>query len=97
MDGLVFALAAFVVISPSQAVANSISTDSLALYGLGVPLVAAGIWSGFRLLRKTDDEIFRRTVLWPLLFAGLSLIVATLALSFGPFMLDAFTSSAPPM
>jgi hypothetical protein len=38
-----------------------------------------------------------RLLLWLLLLAGLSLIVLSLALSFGPFALDTFTQSAPPM
>ena len=34
-----------------------------------------GIWSGFRLYGKIDDEMFRKAVLILILFAGLSLIV----------------------
>jgi hypothetical protein len=41
--------------------------------------------------------VLRKTVLRLLVFAGLSLIAAALAFCFGPFTLDAFTSSAPPM
>jgi uncharacterized protein len=70
---------AFVVISISQAVAGSITLDTLALYGLGVPFMVAGLWSGFMLFGKIDDETFRKTVLVLLLLAGLSLIVPVLA------------------
>ncbi len=66
---------AFVVISASQAVAGSVTRETLALYSLGAPFMIAGLWSGFRLFGKIDDEIFRKTVLVLLLFAGLSLIV----------------------
>jgi len=66
---------AFVVISLSQAVAGSITKDTLVLYGLGVPFMVAGLWFGFRLFGKINDETFRKTVLVLLLFAGLSLIV----------------------
>jgi hypothetical protein len=69
---------AFVVISISQAVAGSITRDTLALYGLGVPFMVAGLWSGFKLFGKIDDETFRKTVLVLLLFAGLSLMVPIL-------------------
>ena len=72
---------AFVVISLSQAVAGSITRDTLALYALGVPFMVAGLWSGFRLFGKINDETFRKTVLVLLLFAGLSLTVPALALS----------------
>jgi uncharacterized membrane protein YfcA len=88
---------AFVVISMSQAVAGSITNDTLVLYGLGVPFMVAGLWSGFKLFGKINDEIFRKSVLWLLLFAGLSLIVPALALGFGPFTLDPLLPSAPPM
>jgi hypothetical protein len=40
---------------------------------------------------------FCKTVLWLLLFAGLSLIVPTLAFLFGPLRIDSFLSSAPPI
>jgi uncharacterized protein len=72
---------AFVVISLSQAVAGSITKDTLVLYGLGVPFMVAGLWSGFRLFGKINDETFRKTVLVLLLFAGLSLIVPVAALA----------------
>jgi len=73
---------AFVVISASQAVAGTITRDTLTLYALGVPFMVGGLWSGFRLFGKIDDETFRKTVLVLLLFAGLSLIAQ--ALPFGP-------------
>ncbi len=72
---------AFVVITISQAVAGSITKDTLALYGLGVPFMVAGLWSGFRMFGKINDETFRKTVLVLLLFAGLSLIVPVAALA----------------
>jgi hypothetical protein len=49
--------------------------ETLALYGLGVPFMVAGLWSGFRLYGKINDETFRKTVLVLLLLSGLSLIV----------------------
>ncbi len=72
---------AFVVITISQAVAGSITKDTLALYGLGVPFMVAGLWSGFRMFGKINDETFRKTVLVLLLFAGLSLIVPVASLA----------------
>ena len=73
---------AFVVISISQAVAGTITRDTLALYVLGVPFLVAGLWSGFRLFGKIDDEAFRKTVLVLLLLAGLSLIAQALLSGF---------------
>jgi uncharacterized membrane protein YfcA len=66
--------AAFVVISISQAVAGTITRDTLALYALGAPFMIAGLWSGFKLFGKIDDEMFRKAVSVLLLLAGLSLI-----------------------
>ena len=54
---------AFVVISISQAVAGSITADTLTLYGLGALFLVAGLWSGFKLFGRIDDETFRKTVL----------------------------------
>jgi hypothetical protein len=73
---------AFVVISISQAVAGTITRDTLALYVLGVPFLVAGLWSGFRLFGKIDDEAFRKTVFVLLLLAGLSLIAQALLSGF---------------
>jgi uncharacterized protein len=72
---------AFVVISISQAAAGSITKETLALYVLGVPFMVLGLWSGFRLFGKIDDEAFRKTVLSLLLFAGVSLIASTLPIA----------------
>jgi uncharacterized protein len=73
---------AFVVISISQAVAGMITKQTLALYALGVPFMVAGLWSGFKLFGKIDDETFRKAVLVLLLLAGLSLIMPSLAVAF---------------
>jgi uncharacterized protein len=73
---------AFVVISISQAVAGTITRDTLALYAMGVPFMVAGLWSGFKLFGKIDDEIFRKAVLVLLLLAGLSLIAQILNFAF---------------
>lgn len=70
--------AAFVVISISQAAAGSLTKETLALYAMGVPFMVIGLWSGFQLFGKIDDETFRKMVLALLLFAGLSLIAPTL-------------------
>jgi hypothetical protein len=37
--------------------------------------MVAGLWVGFELYGKIDDELFRKAVLTLLLFSGLSLIV----------------------
>ena len=86
---------AFVVITLSQAVAGSITADTLALYGAGAPFLVAGLWLGFRLFGKIDDETFRKTVLILLLLAGLSLIEPALR-SLMPYV-PTLAGSAPPI
>jgi hypothetical protein len=101
MDGFVitlFALATFVafaVISILQAVAGSITTDTLTLYVLGVPFMTAGLWSGPSLFGTINDETLRKGMVWFLLLSGLSLMAS--AFGFGPLTLDAFPPSAPPV
>ena len=67
--------AAFVVISISLTVTGAFTAETIKLYGLGLPFMLVGIWSGFRLYGKIDDEMFRKVVLILILLAGLSLIV----------------------
>jgi uncharacterized membrane protein YfcA len=55
---------------------GNITLETLKLYGLGLPFMMAGIWVGFELYGKIDDETFRKVVLVLLLFAGASLIVS---------------------
>ena len=76
-------LAAFVIISISQGITGNVTLETLKLYGLGLPFMIAGIWSGFKLYGKIDDETFRKTVLTLLLFAGVSLVVSA-SISGGP-------------
>ena len=70
--------AAFVVICLSMGFTGAFTPETLKLYGLGLPFMLAGLWSGFKLYGKIDDETFRKTVLVLLLFAGLSLIATAL-------------------
>jgi uncharacterized membrane protein YfcA len=73
---------AFVIIVVSQAAAGTITTETLVLYAMGLPFMVAGLWFGFRLFGKIDDDTFRKTVLVLLLFSGLSLIISTMRLAF---------------
>jgi uncharacterized protein len=68
--------AAFVIISISQIAAGSVTVETAKLYGIGLPFMIAGIWSGFKLYGTIDDETFRKAVLALVLVAGVSLIVS---------------------
>ena len=70
--------AAFVVISIAMGITGAVTSETLKLYGLGLPFLLAGLWSGFKLYGEIDDETFRKAVLILLLLAGLSLIVPAL-------------------
>jgi uncharacterized membrane protein YfcA len=72
--------AAFVLISILMGITGAVTSETLKLYGLGLPFMFAGLWSGFKLYGKIDDATFRKTVLILLLLAGLSLIVPALIL-----------------
>jgi uncharacterized membrane protein YfcA len=76
--------AAFVIICISMGVTGAFTAETLKLYGLGLPFMLVGIWSGFKLYGKIDDEMFRKVVLILLLLAGLSLIVPVLILRGAP-------------
>lgn len=49
-------VAAFVIISISQFAAGSYTTETVKLYGIGLPFMVAGIWIGFKL----NDETVRK-------------------------------------
>jgi uncharacterized membrane protein YfcA len=70
--------AAFVIISISMGITGAVTSETLKLYGLGLPFLLAGLWGGFKLYGKIDDETFRKAVLMLLLLAGSSLIVPAL-------------------
>lgn len=67
--------AAFAISGMTLAFKRQISTETVALYLYGLPIVAAGMWLGFKLYGKLDDGAFRRVVLLLLLLAGIGLIV----------------------
>jgi uncharacterized membrane protein YfcA len=69
-------LAAIVVNAISLSFAGVITRDTVELYLLGLPAMAAGIWIGFKLYGKLDEAAFRKVVLVMLLMSGLGLIAA---------------------
>jgi uncharacterized membrane protein YfcA len=55
-------------------VTGSFARDTIMLFLLGLPALAAGTWVGFKLYGRLDDAGFRRIVLLLLLLSGLPLI-----------------------
>ena len=67
-------LAAGVMSAVTLSIAGAITTEVVNLYLLGLPLLLAGLWSGFKLYGRLDDAAFRKVILASLLVSGLSLI-----------------------
>jgi len=68
-----FVVLAMSAISLIAAGAANVETGRLFL--LGLPMLAAGMWCGWKLYGKLDDHMFRKVILILLLVSGLSLIV----------------------
>jgi len=68
-------LANIVMSSISLSIAGTVTTETAELYLLGLPLLLAGLWSGFKLYGKLDDAAFRKVILLLLLVSGLTLSV----------------------
>jgi uncharacterized protein len=67
--------ATFVMTTVSFAVAGAFTIETLKLYALSLPVLIAGIWSGFGLYGTLDDAAFRKVILVLLLASGVALIV----------------------
>jgi uncharacterized membrane protein YfcA len=72
-------LAAIAVNAVSLTIAGAITAETVKLYLLGLPMLLAGLWSGFKLYGKLDDAAFRKVILLLLLLSGLALIVPVVA------------------
>lgn len=74
----VFQPTLFVVLAMSAAslaAAGAANVETGKLYLLGLPVLVAGMWCGWKLYGKLDDQAFRKVILALLLISGLSLIV----------------------
>jgi len=67
--------ATFVMTTIAFAFAGTFTVETLKLYGFALPVLVAGIWSGFALYGKLDDAAFRKVILVLLLASGMALIV----------------------
>ena len=69
--------ATFITSTITFAFARAFTVETFKLYTLALPVLIAGIWSGFGLYGKLDDAAFRKVILLLLLVSGLALIVPT--------------------
>lgn len=67
--------ATFVMTTISFAIGGTFTIETLKLYAFALPVLVAGIWSGFALYGKLDDAAFRKVILVLLLASGVALIV----------------------
>ena len=67
--------ATFVMTTFSFAIAGAFTIETIKLYAFALPVLIAGIWSGFGLYGKLDDAAFRKVILVLLLASGVALIV----------------------
>jgi uncharacterized protein len=67
--------ATFVMTAIAFAIAGTFTVETLKLYAFALPVLVAGIWSGFGLYGRLDDAAFRKVILVLLLASGLALIV----------------------
>jgi uncharacterized protein len=54
---------------------SEIDMETVRLFALGVPALAAGTWLGLRFYGQLDESAFRRAVLFLLLASGIALVV----------------------
>jgi len=54
---------------------GALSGETVQLFFIGLPALAAGTWAGFKLYRRLDEAAFRKAVLVLLLISGATLIV----------------------
>jgi uncharacterized protein len=55
---------------------GEIGRDTIWLFAIGLPALAAGTWLGLKLYGRLDETTFRKIVLFLLLGSGLALVVA---------------------
>ncbi len=68
-------LAAIVMSAVSLTAAGAVTTETVRLYVLGLPLMLVGMWTGLKLYGKLDNAAFRKVLLLLLLVSGLVLMV----------------------
>jgi uncharacterized protein len=68
-------VAASALTALSLSVAGVVTEETIRLYLLGLPLLLAGVWIGFKLYGTLDDALFRKVLLVLLLFSGLALTI----------------------
>jgi uncharacterized protein len=69
-------VAVFVMSAAWLGTRGEIGRDTIWLFVIGLPALAAGTWLGLKLYGRLDESAFRKVVLFLLLGSGLALVVA---------------------
>jgi uncharacterized protein len=69
-------VAIFVMSAAWLGTRGEIGRDTISLFAIGLPALAAGTWLGLRHYGRLDESAFRKVVLFLLLGSGLALVVA---------------------
>ena len=67
-------VATFAMTALGLSATGSVDIGAIKLFLLGLPVLLAGTWLGFKLYGRLDEKGFRRVVLWLLMASGLLLI-----------------------
>jgi uncharacterized membrane protein YfcA len=73
---VLFATTAMSAVSLSSV--GAVTAETVELYVLGLPFMAAGTWMGLKLYGRLDDQVFRKIVLLLLLVSGAALVIPAL-------------------
>jgi len=64
-----------ILIVGSHLIAHNVTRQVWALYALAAPVLLLGLWTGSRLDRKVDQQLFRTVVTWTILALGVSMVL----------------------
>jgi uncharacterized protein len=64
----------------SLCLAGAVTSETVNLYLLGLPVLLAGLWLGFKLYGKLDEAAFKKVILAFLMLSGFALMLPALAL-----------------
>jgi uncharacterized membrane protein YfcA len=64
----------------SFALSGAFTAETIKLFFIGLPALAAGLWIGLKLYGRLDDVAFRKVILWLLLLSGIVLLIPAASL-----------------
>lgn len=62
----------------TYAINGAFTLETIKLFFIGLPVLAAGLWVGLKLYGRLDDAAFRKVILWLLLVSGAGLLIPLL-------------------